>query len=231
MKILKYIGGIFVLFGITGLYGTNKHVNKILYSNSNEKINKIEPLQNLKSTNLENANIEGKNKNITTMYSSQILHLKGQIDAEMVEEFIKQFHESSVSPSELIIYIDSPGGSVMAGNRIMTLFQNYPVTCVAERAYSMAFAIFQMCENRYVLEHSTLMQHQMFTILGNELQKLNNYLEFLNDINNDLIEKQSKRIGMSRNKFMEKIYNEWWITGKRAVKENVADSLVAFLIE
>ena len=83
---------------------------------------------------------------------------------------------------------------------------------------------------RLVLEHSTLMQHQMFALFGNELEKMNHYLEFLNDINDILTEKQSKRIGISPKIFKEKINNDWWLTAKKAVKENVADAIVSFLI-
>ena len=71
------------------------------------------------------------------------------------------------------------------------------------------------------MEHSTLMQHQMFALVGNELEKMNHYLEFLNDINDILTEKQSKRIGISTKTFKEKTYNDWWLTAKKTVKENV----------
>lgn len=164
-----------------------------------------------------------------TLHSSQIVYLKGVISDEVVDAFLTEF-QAIPNKEDIVVYIDSPGGSVIAGNKIITLLENYPVTCIAEKAYSMGFAIFQSCKNRLVLEHSTLMQHQMFALVGNELEKMNHYLEFLNDINDILTEKQSKRIGMPSKTFKEKTYNDWWLTAKKAVKENVADAIVSFLV-
>ncbi len=161
--------------------------------------------------------------------SSHILYLKGEIHEEMVDHFMAEFHNLA-QRDNVLIYIDSPGGSVMAGNKIMTLFENFPVSCIAERAYSMAFAIFQMCENRYVLDHSTLMQHQMFALTANELGKLNSYLGFLNELNQKLVQKQAKRIGITAQAFQEKIYNDWWLTAQQAIKQNVADKIVSFFV-
>ena len=180
-----------------------------------------------KSERLMN-NFQAKNQS-ETLHSSQIVQLKGVISDEVVDAFLAEF-QAIPNKEDVVVYIDSPGGSVIAGNKVITLLENYPVTCIAEKAYSMGFAIFQSCKNRLVLEHSTLMQHQMFALVGNELEKMNHYLEFLNDINDILTEKQSKRIGISTKAFKEKTYNDWWFTAKKAVKENVADAIVSFLV-
>ena len=163
------------------------------------------------------------------VHSSQMLYLKGDITEELVDNFIVQFYNLP-SKENVIVYIDTNGGSVMAGNKIITLFENHPVNCIAEKAYSMGFAIFQSCQERYVLEHSTLMQHQMFALMANELEKMKSYIFFLNDLSENLIEKQSKRIGIEPQIFKEKINNDWWLTAKNAVRENVADKIVSFSI-
>ena len=161
---------------------------------------------------------------LSSALSFDIINLHGPINSTNVENFMEEFKSSN--KTNLIVHINSPGGSVMEGNKIITLLQQQPVICVAEKAYSMAFAILQACQCRFVLRHSTLMQHQMSTMLMDEIEKINSYVAFLNEISNDLIEFQSERIGISPEEFKEKILNDWWMTAKGAVEQNCADDVL-----
>lgn len=162
---------------------------------------------------------------LSSALSFDIINLHGPINSTNVENFMEEFNNST-NKTNLIVHINSPGGSVMEGNKIITLFQQQPVICIAEKAYSMAFAILQACQCRFVLRHSTLMQHQMSTMLINEIEKINSYVAFLNEISNDLIEFQSDRIGISPEEFKQRILNDWWMTAKSAVEQNCADDIL-----
>jgi len=162
---------------------------------------------------------------LSSALSFDIINLHGPINSTNVENFMEEFNNST-NKTNLIVHINSPGGSVMEGNKIITLFQQQPVICIAEKTYSMAFAILQACQCRFVLRHSTLMQHQMSTMLINEIEKINSYVAFLNEISNDLIEFQSDRIGISPEEFKQRILNDWWMTAKSAVEQNCADDIL-----
>ena len=88
-----------------------------------------------------------------------------------------------------IIYIDSNGSSVFEGNKIIEQINFYKnnninISCIKITAYSMAFHIFQTSNNKYLLETSRLMTHQIKIKINDiELLNLYNYLKILNNIN------------------------------------------------
>ena len=91
----------------------------------------------------------------------------------------------------------------------------------------MAFHIFQTCNNRYLLETSRLMTHQMkITINDVELLNLYNYLSMINNINKMLDLNVCKRIKMSYEDYVNKYRNDWWIDSMTAINENLADKIV-----
>ena len=59
------------------------------------------------------------------------------------------------------VYIDSPGGSVGAGARMVAELRQRNYTCVVDTAHSMAFALVQACARRLVRPSGSLMQHQI----------------------------------------------------------------------
>ena len=110
--------------------------------------------------------------------------------------------------------------------KIVTLIKNYNLSCIAEKAYSMGFIIFQTCKKRYILQHSSLMQHQMSLGIMNEKGKIESYMNFINEIDNELIAMQASRLGMSRNKFRNKTVNEWWMHGENILNYKCADEII-----
>ena len=55
---------------------------------------------------------------------------------------------------------------------------------------------------------------------------IQNYLEMIEQINVKIINDQSNRINMTATEFTNKITNDWWITGEKAVEYNLADQVV-----
>ena len=74
--------------------------------------------------------------------------------------------------SNKIVYIDSPGGSVLAGVKIIDQIEKYQMSCIASKAISMGFVIFQSCHNRLVTSSSQLMQHQISFGIKDEIRKI-----------------------------------------------------------
>ena len=70
------------------------------------------------------------------------------------------------------------------------------------------------------------MQHQITFGLGDSLHKIENYVSYVNQMNNYLTELQSKKIKIDPRLFREKTSNDWWLFGENAVYNNVADKLI-----
>ena len=98
---------------------------------------------------------------------SNILLLKGEVNEVSVQKFLYDLHKHD-RKKELILFLDTNGGSVAHGNKIVNEVQKYNIACVAERAYSMGFVILQACKKRYITPYGRIMQHQLSYGIGNE---------------------------------------------------------------
>ena len=90
----------------------------------------------------------------------------------------------------------------------------------------MGFAILQACPMRYGTKHSTFMQHKITTTINGDKGKIENYINYLQYLENDFIDYQVKRIGISKEKFIKNTNNDWYLNGVGALKENIIDEFV-----
>ena len=158
-----------------------------------------------------------------------LVSIKGVIDQDTSNKFFNDLKD--FSSNSLDIFITSPGGSVMEGMKMIDYIKtlqnlNVQVNCYGDFAASMAFVILQSCTNRYAMESSVLMQHQMSLGMTGPIENIKSYFKMIQDIENKLNFDQAKRIGLTFDEFNRKIFNDWWISGATAVVENVVDKLV-----
>jgi ATP-dependent Clp protease protease subunit len=158
-----------------------------------------------------------------------LITLRGEVNDELTSELVRKLNK--FSNNQLYLYITSPGGSVISGMQIIDQLKslkerNINLICVADFAASMAFAIFQACPVRYVTSSSILMQHQMSLGIKGNLQNVNNYLQFISEVDNDLDELQANRLQMDKISFKNKINNDWWMSGNNIIKNKAADNIV-----
>ena len=168
--------------------------------------------------------------NVIELNSRNLITFRGQIKGSSTTNWISQINEHDLESTTLYIYLSSPGGSVIEGNKLVDqikMLENNGITvvCIADFAASMAFVILQACPKRFALSSSVLMQHQMSLSLDGPLENVNNYLNFIHQINENLESMQATRINMTVSDFKNKVLNDWWVPGHNAVKENVVDEL------
>lgn len=159
--------------------------------------------------------------------------LNGEVTAESVDKVVSNLDRlMNNNLTEVGLFISSGGGSVLAGNRLIDQINylqtnNVTVSCVADRAFSMAFAILQHCNNRYVMRSSIVMQHQMSTgNIGGSFRNIISYIDFMKQLNENLDTHQAERLGLSVVDFREKTEHDWWLLGHHIITENVADEVV-----
>ena len=160
------------------------------------------------------------------MSKNNTVVLIGEININTTRKFLFDFYQLPIKENA-IIYFDTPGGNVMDGLRILNAFMPFSnLTCVAFRAYSMGFTLFQACHNRYILPYSSLMQHQMQYGIVNEKMKLENYVKYIDNIDYTLSILQANKIGMSIELFKKKTMNDWWLFGQDIICNNCADKII-----
>ena len=161
----------------------------------------------------------------TTVYSTkEVIPIVGVIHDGMIEEVVDLLQNSS--NKDVVFYFDTPGGSVNSGMKLLPYLQNQNSVCVVQTAYSMGFVLFQACKNRYVLPYGSIMQHDMYLGVRDDFFRIRSYLQYLEKVYDKLIDLQIQRIGISKDVFIEKILQNWWMTAEDAVDENCADAII-----
>ena len=157
--------------------------------------------------------------------TNNTLLLRGEINDKLATDFVFDLNRRTTK-TELYVFLDTNGGSVDAGNKIVNEIQKHNLTCIAQKAISMGFVILQSCEKRYVTPLSTLMQHQISYGVSDEKAKIESYVEFIKQIGEELTEMQANKIGITTRDFKLNTYNDWWLFGKKTIQENCADEMV-----
>lgn len=157
--------------------------------------------------------------------TSNVITIRDSIDDETATRFIYDLNQKK-NKTDVFVYLDTPGGSVESGNKILMEIQKYNLSCIADRAYSMGFVILQGCKNRYIRPYGRIMQHQISYAVKNEKAKVDNYVHFIDQIEDELVAMQADRIGMYHNEFRLKTMNDWWMVGRYAVNNKCVDEIV-----
>lgn len=157
----------------------------------------------------------------------------GKVDAQSVSRAQVQLASlSSKLPDSAIIYliIDSPGGSVMAGNQFIDFAQALPqkIKTIPLFAASMGYHMAQSFHERLALPSTTLMSHRA-SLGGIGGQIPGEFESRLNNIKNILTEMDqfvASRVGISLEEYKAQIHDELWLTGREAVTRKHADRLI-----
>lgn len=168
------------------------------------------------------------NQNII-LNSTNFLLVRGEINDRLANSFLYNLNKiKNKDRSNQLIFIDSFGGSVDSGMRMIEQINRYKLNCYANNAYSMAFVIFQSCNSRFISEYSKLMQHQIKFGLSDEIRKMENFFEYVREIEDKLIDLQINKLNISRNRFIDLTNNEWWIFGRKIINSDIklADKLI-----
>ena len=156
--------------------------------------------------------------------SKNTIALRSEVNGDSVAKFVDDFYKNTSNP--LYVYIDSPGGSVIDGFKIIEAIKNdksRKIVCVANTAASMAFSILQACPVRYVTDHSIVMQH--VGSYGIQGQSPNNVtmLDFAERMFKRMSQDDAKRLGLTYAAFRAKIRDDWWMFSDEAVGFKAAD--------
>ncbi len=152
------------------------------------------------------------------------LALRGEVSEASASELVRAALTAAQPPSYL--YIDTGGGDVVAGQRIIELVVQLQLICIVYRAYSMGFAILQNCLYRWVLPGATLMQHPMSVTFSGAVQRSQAYVNMALGLNHAMNSVQAKRLGVSVDWFLNRIAGDWWLEDTQALEHRCADTHV-----
>jgi ATP-dependent protease ClpP protease subunit len=169
---------------------------------------------------------------LLTENNSVIFNQQVKDDYVAKKEFEIATKVQNLSKSQpLYLVLDTPGGSVMAGNQFIDFVKalNHPVHTVVIFAASMGYQITQELGLRYIIPSGTLMSHRgaVSGLSGQVPGELNARLQMLEAILDGMNERASRRVGMSKKDYQDAIINELWVSGDVAVSKGHADHVAS----
>lgn len=187
----------------------------------------------LVSSGIFTSTAESSTGDVLILSDKTTVSLNTPIDADsaaLVEQTLYDKSSKLSRNATIVLVLNSPGGSIPDGQKIIEFAQGLPQHIVTLSLFSasMSFIISQYLEKRYVLDSSTMMSHRAMIegvggqVPGSFIERSMFFLSQMNEIN-DVI---AKRAGLSRGAYNSLVANELWMSGNTAVKLNFADKVV-----
>lgn len=170
---------------------------------------------------------------VVELGQENFVRLVGEIDDFSAARFIQELYSVSAKNPVVTVYIDSPGGAVLSGMRMIdavvglkAVRPGVRLQCFAQNAASMAFIFLQTsCDRRVVSSLTILMSHQAsFGTMG-KAGEVESRIDLVRQVINLLDKRVAARLGLSVEDYRAKIVNDWWLVGEKALGARAADVL------
>lgn len=128
------------------------------------------------------------------------------------------------------IYLDSPGGEVFAGKRLLDYLSgdSENVTCIAANAMSMAFVTLQACPTRLVTPNAVLMSHGIQGGGQGDIKAIEKNLEIMKKLEALLNKISAERLKITIEELVKRHNPEYWIVGAEEILQaNAADGVTS----
>jgi len=162
--------------------------------------------------------------------ANQVIYLNVPIVDETVNmaiEAIKQADESGAS--EIYLVLNSPGGSVLDGARLVSFikYSGLTVHTVCEGiCASMAAQIHQVGATRLMTPGSVLMFHPASGGVQGTMDQMSHQLGAFSRLVDRLDMEVAKRAGLDYKEYKNRLESEYWLESQDAINDGFADGLV-----
>lgn len=160
----------------------------------------------------------------------RVLHLDGVIAEETWFDdditpalFTEELNNSS---GDITVWINSPGGDVVAAAQIYNLLCDYPVTVRIDGLAASAASVIAMAGKTVVMSPvSMLMIHNPATMAMGDTEELGRAIEMLGSVKESIINAYQAKTGMSRAKLAKLMDAETWMDARAALTMGFADQI------
>lgn len=148
-----------------------------------------------------------------------------QFDGKLLDDFTEKIF--GYEGKELIIYFDTPGGSVLALSKMARIMKSSDIkfTCVASFAASAGFMLFQHCDNRLLLSDGILMSHNWSGGFQGEAPRILTMFYTIQSIVDTLEAVTLTKMSVTAEEYAALINKNLWMTLELATKYNAVDGV------
>lgn len=144
-------------------------------------------------------------------------------------DLMEQLNKRHTKTYPIYLVLDTPGGSIIAGETFIEMAKLYKnVETISIYAASMGSAIVQAIPGkRWVLPSGMLMFHRAKGQFVGQFEsgEVESRLNFFKSYVRDLEWRNANRLGLKLKDYKDKVKDEWWVSGQRAVDAKVADEV------
>lgn len=173
----------------------------------------------------------GKVKHIMLTPENSVT-LRSAVTDESVDYVIREIynlHKKLPIDEPIYLVLDSPGGSIIAGNKLIDFkkgLKGREVKTITLFAASMAASIVESFDERLAVSNGIIMFHPASANCQGNTYALKTCLEFVLSLESKLEIATAARIDMKLDKYKEMIRDEKWLLGKDIVFYNAIDRFV-----
>lgn len=149
------------------------------------------------------------------------------VSAVMVE--MQRLSENLAPGATLYLVLNTPGGSVDAGIRLISFAKalHVQVKTLTLFAASMGFQTAQQLGERLILDTGTLMSHRAtFGVQGEAPGELFSRIKYIMSMIDALDVIASRRMNLTFDDYRKLVADEYWVYGRNAVVDRAADRMV-----
>lgn len=164
---------------------------------------------------------------------ANVTFLTTQVSTASVAAVLADFDKfNSKNNNPIYLILDTPGGSVMDGGRLISAMQasKNPIYAVdVGMAASMGFMILEHAHKRFGVSRAILMAHpaSLGIMYQGEVDKLYSSLSFLKRYVDKMDRFIAKRAGMTYEAFKLRSDHELWIDSEDALRDHLLDEVVS----
>lgn len=163
--------------------------------------------------------------------ADNMVSLEGPVDLISVNKALRELQEKTKKNKEVYLLINSPGGSVLEGARVVSYIQSSPVkinTVCTKLCASMGFIIHQYGNKRMALDRAIIMAHPASGGARGQLHNMLSLLKTMQNYIDKLDAPIAARAGLSLAEFQAMTSFELWLDSEDALKRKFLDEIVAF---
>ncbi len=129
----------------------------------------------------------------------------------------------------ITIYVNSPGGDVVAASRIYTMLLDYKgeVTVKIDGIAASAASVVAMAGTTVLMAPTALlMVHNPLTVAIGDSEEMQKAIDMLSEVKESIINAYELRTGLSRTKLSHLMDAETWLSAHKAIEYGFADGIL-----
>ena len=160
---------------------------------------------------------------VRTLYLNGVIAAESWLDDDVTPQLFKDELESGTGDIE--VWLDSPGGDVMAATQIYNMLKNYngKVTVKIDSLAASAASVVAMAGDEVLISPMGLfMLHNPLTVAAGNVDDMQKAIDMLDEVKESIINAYELKTGLSSH-LMD---CETWLSAKKAVELNFADGIL-----